>query len=177
MTRALQHCQFENGTPRIVRSAKRARLLRKRGVPIFEKAGLVVAEHCRRHWVWYEHKASYDARERRRKIRNARRRTVRRLRLSHGMRWLDALLTVTLPNRLADDFASVERRITPEEVEFWTHVGKMTLPPRIAADLAVKGFAIQIAPATELERASRQTPPVILYYNDPTIPDIEVDLE
>lgn len=81
------------GHIRFVRSARRARALRKRGVEVdCYNNPLGLGNGPTRFWVWYETLESYEARAAARKHRALVRRAVREAQRDYGLDWVDALL-------------------------------------------------------------------------------------
>jgi hypothetical protein len=81
------------GHLRIVRSARRARALRKRGVEVdCYNNPLGLGNGPTRFWTWYETEPSYDARAAERKRRALLRRAIREAKATGGLDWVDALL-------------------------------------------------------------------------------------
>lgn len=88
--RRLQHAQTCLGSrARLVRNARRAAKLRKRGVPI-GRVHLPFASG--KLWIWYESEVGYIQRTVESRIRKALRRKVRLHRDAAGLQWVEALL-------------------------------------------------------------------------------------
>lgn len=82
------------GYARIVRSRKRAKLLRKRGVILVATYEFVPRRnHVARVWVWYESELSFDQRRTVRHMRALLHRKVREHQAKAGQSWVDSLLS------------------------------------------------------------------------------------
>lgn len=75
------------GHLRIVRNARRARLLKRRGVELD-----CYESHTRKYWVWYETVASFEARTAARRVARALRRKVRLHQHIAGLAWVESFL-------------------------------------------------------------------------------------
>lgn len=140
------------GHMRIVRSKRRAKLLRKRGVELDAYAHPTGAWQF---WCWYETNASYDVRALRRKMERKLARHIRDMRREHGLDWADALLRGLLTPRL---------------------------PPGAQSLLDKHGYYVHVGDSTPRDKHMRMSPPLTLYYNDPvfatrTPEQIHADIE
>lgn len=82
------------GHLRIVRSAKRARFLRKRGVEVDCYSNpMGIGGVASRFWAWFETDTSYEQRMLARGVRSRLRARIRKAQREHKLNWVDGLLT------------------------------------------------------------------------------------
>lgn len=139
------------GRLRIVRSARRARLLKRRGVELdCYNNPLAFGNGPTRFWAWYETYESVAARAEVRKTRNLMCRAIRKAKREHGLNWVHGLLESTFYQTHARyDFSTIEARVL--------------------ADLDAKGYSLQVDQPSDIQRAARESPNMRLYYLDPTL--------
>lgn len=85
--------QVYEGHMRIVRNARRAKLLKRRGVEVDCYTNpMGIGGVAKRFWVWFETQASYNARMRQRKLVRSLRAKTRDAQRLHGQKWVHHLL-------------------------------------------------------------------------------------
>lgn len=175
------------GCDRVVRSARRARLLRKRGVVLARLCDTNVATGRQGvYWVWNEHEASHAARMDLRKRKAATKRALRAagwpLRLDWVERALNNVLVATVDryapmrSRWLDgravfddgtrDWAEVEARVASMNAKALADIQGLPLhwTPEQHRDWLTRGFVIEVAPTTPEARACRESPAVYVTY-------------
>lgn len=173
------------GHARVVRSARRARLLRKRGVVLARLCDTNVATGRQdRYWAWFESDASYASRKMARERKSAAKRSMRAAGWPLRLDWVERLLNNVAteyhtrlkergylveytPTPLGLDWvdqhrAALAREARMADAEAWG--GVPSLPehwtPEQHRAWLTQGFVVEAAPTTPEARARRESPPI-----------------